>query len=206
MKKINRLILISIICCFIPMIMGLLYYSKLPQLMPVHFSFQNVPDNWYPKYVALFILPFILLLAHALCLYCTFKDVKNEDNQVMLNIVIWIIPIISNVLAMILIAYSLEVQVNISLIIRFLIAFLIIILGNYLPKARVSHTIGIRTPWTLKSSEIWRKTHRITGYLWLIGGLVILCTLPFDSGLFFSIILFIIALIPVAYSWYLAHK
>lgn len=206
MKKMNRLILMSILCCFFPMILGLFYYPSLPDRMAIHFNFQNVPDNWYPKFIVLFILPLILLIAHVFCLYCTFKDTKNVENQVMIHIVIWITPVLSNALSMILIAYALGKIINISFFIRFLIALLFIILGNYLPKSRVSNTIGIRLPWTVNNPEVWRKTHRMAGYLWLIGGLVLLCTLPFDSGVLFIILVFTMVIIPMGYSYYLAHK
>ena len=205
MKKMNRLILMSILCCFFPMILGLIYYPSLPDKMAIHFNFQSVPDNWYPKFIVLFILPLILLLGHAFCLYCTFKDTKNVENQAMIHIVIWIIPVLSNAISMILIAYALGVIFNISFFIRFLIALLFIILGNYLPKSRVSDTIGIRLPWTVNNPEVWRKTHRMAGYLWLIGGLVLLCTLPFDSGVLFIILVFAMGIIPTGYSYYLAH-
>lgn len=206
MKKMNRLILVSVLCCFFPMILGLLYYRQLPNLMAAHFNFQNVADGWYPKFVVLFVLPLFLLSVHIFCLYATLRDSKNKDNDIMLNIVIWIIPVLSNALSMILIAYGLNIKVNISLFIRFLIALFMIVLGNYIPKSRISHTIGIRTPWTLKSPEIWRKTHRMAGYLWLIGGMILLCTLPLDSGYLFVILTFTIALLPIIYSFYLACK
>jgi uncharacterized membrane protein len=46
-----------------------------------------------------------------------------------------------------------------------LMALLLGLLGNYMPKLKPSPVIGIRTPWTLRSEEVWVKTHRFGGAL-----------------------------------------
>ena len=32
--------------------------------------------------------------------------------------------------------------------------------------------IGIRTPWTLSSDNVWRRTHQLFGRVWFYGGLL----------------------------------
>ena len=34
--------------------------------------------------------------------------------------------------------------------------------------------MGIKTPWTLSSEEVWRKTHRLGSKIMMIGGIVIM--------------------------------
>lgn len=53
-----------------------------------------------------------------------------------------------------------------------LIAILFIMLGNLLPKIPSDFFIGIRTPWTLSSERVWYKSHRLGGYCFVIGGLI----------------------------------
>ncbi|MDZ4741641.1 MAG: SdpI family protein [Alphaproteobacteria bacterium] len=45
-------------------------------------------------------------------------------------------------------------------------------LGNYLGKTRSNWFGGVRTPWTLSSEYAWEKTHRVTGRLFVLSGLV----------------------------------
>lgn len=45
-------------------------------------------------------------------------------------------------------------------------------LGNYLPRVEPNRLIGIRTPATLASEEVWRKTHRLGGYLLFAAGVL----------------------------------
>ncbi len=45
-----------------------------------------------------------------------------------------------------------------------------LVLGNYFGNLKPNRFVGIRTPWTLKSDETWRATHRLGGRisgLWL---------------------------------------
>ncbi len=49
-------------------------------------------------------------------------------------------------------------------------------LGNYLPTMKPNYFVGIRTPWTLESESNWRKTHRLGGKLFMVGGLIITLT------------------------------
>jgi uncharacterized membrane protein len=44
-------------------------------------------------------------------------------------------------------------------------------IGNYLGKTRSNWFGGVRTPWTLSSDYSWEKTHRATGWLFVLSGL-----------------------------------
>ena len=46
-------------------------------------------------------------------------------------------------------------------------------LGNYFQAVRPNYFIGIRSPWTLESETVWKKTHRAAGRLYMLGGLAI---------------------------------
>ena len=58
-----------------------------------------------------------------------------------------------------------------------------------------NHFIGIRTPWTLESASVWKKTHQFAGKLLFFGsiiGIMILLFLPdFKVKLIFMGILLI---------------
>ncbi len=51
---------------------------------------------------------------------------------------------------------------------------LFMVLGNLLGKIRSTFTFGVRTPWTLSSERSWVATHRLTGRMWTVLGLLIL--------------------------------
>ena len=59
---------------------------------------------------------------------------------------------------------------------------LFVVLGNYMPKMRRNFFVGIRTPWTLADEDVWFRTHRLGGVLFVIGGVLLMVFGPFLHG------------------------
>jgi uncharacterized membrane protein len=74
------------------------------------------------------------------------------------------------------------------------LGMLFILLGNYLPRLPRNFFVGIRTPWTIASDLVWKKTHIVGGWLFVAGG-VIICLLAL-LGLPMHIVLLSV-LVPV---------
>jgi len=89
-------------------------------------------------------------------------------------------------------------------------ALFFIIMGNYMQTVKPNFFIGIRTPWTLQSDVVWKKTHKIAGVLMMITGLlsiVFVFILPINIARQLVIISFIVSLIiPYIYSFFLFQK
>ena len=87
-----------------------------------------------------------------------------------------------------------------------LIGLLFIMMGNYFQTVRPNYFVGIRTPWTLENEQVWKKTHRLGGRIWVAGGaIIVLLGLLINSVTamlicFFGLIL-IMVLVPVVYSY-----
>jgi uncharacterized membrane protein len=75
------------------------------------------------------------------------------------------------------------------------LGLMFMILGNYLTKVRSNWFVGIKTPWTLSSDEVWRKTTRVGGWAFFLAGLIIALSGFFLSGktLFYLIIGVVVA-------------
>ena len=54
------------------------------------------------------------------------------------------------------------------------IGVLFIILGNSLGKIRRNYFIGFKLPWTLSNDDIWNKTHRLGGKMFMLAGVIFL--------------------------------
>lgn len=91
------------------------------------------------------------------------------------------------------------------------VGVMLIMIGNQLGKSRSMYMVGIRTPWTLASEEVWIKTHRLGGKLMVAAGLVtiVAALLPIPPDLLMTIMIAAItiaALVPAAYSYLLWRK
>jgi uncharacterized membrane protein len=91
-----------------------------------------------------------------------------------------------------------------------LIGALIVLLSNVLPRVRANWWIGIRTPWTLSSDEVWRRTHLIGGQTGVITGLLIvmgtwMVPTRWTTELALAFIMAWALLTTVASYWYSTH-
>ena len=68
------------------------------------------------------------------------------------------------------------------------LCLLLVLIGNYLPKIRSNSIIGIRTKWTLSNHDTWYKTHKFSGKLFVICGIVFAPVCFFTSSKISSII------------------
>ena len=83
---------------------------------------------------------------------------------------------------------------------------LFIFLGNYITRVEPNWFVGIRTPWTLSSDTVWRKTHRTGGWLMVLGGLVIAACAFLPQGAFLPLFIpaiVVIAVVPIVQSYVL---
>ena len=81
------------------------------------------------------------------------------------------------------------------------------IFGNVLGKVTRNFFVGIRTPWTLANEEVWYRTHRLAGKLFVVAGLLVVTTSLAGLGtwtIFVSVGL--ATLVPVVYSYVIYRK
>ena len=97
-------------------------------------------------------------------------------------------------------AYALIVRI---LYLSFGLMFLV--LGNILPKVRQNNTIGIKIKWTLENEQNWNATHRFSGRLWVVGGILCMaCALYPESDValgIFTVDVLVLAFLPMIYSY-----
>jgi len=72
------------------------------------------------------------------------------------------------------------------------IGLLFIFIGFMLRQAKRNFFIGIRTPWTLSSDNVWNETHRVGAVLFMISGV-----LAFIGGFFGGTTAFWMMLVPI---------
>jgi len=205
-KKNWRILLITSVAILLPMVAGVVLWNQLPEQIPSHWNAVGEIDGWSSKPFAVFGMPLILLAAQWLCVLGTGTDPKrNNHPQKILHLVLWIIPVLSVLLHVIVYAVALGKDVRVEMVMPVFIGILLAIVGNYLPKCKQNYTIGIKIPWTLNNEENWNRTHRFAGRLWVVCGFVIMLTGFFCGFWVFLPIVVLMVLAPLAYS-YLLHR
>ena len=208
LKKYRKTMIITTILLLLPLIAALILWNRLPDTVVTHWNSNWEPDGWSSKPLATLGLPVFMLALQWLCPMIASIDPKKQnlfENKAFV-IVLWVIPVLSLVCNGATLCYALGYSLNIEKLIPVLLGVLFIVIGNFLPKCRPSYTMGIRLPWTLADEENWRRTHRLAGPLWVVGGAVMMLNALVESvfPLFFSIVLMVG--VPVLYSCLLYKK
>lgn len=192
MKKINwKIAIITTIICLLPIILGIVFYNKLPDQMPVHYGMNNTPDRYASKNVALFVIPLGMALLQMFC--CIMSDIKAYQKGINIRleqIIKAIIPVFTYVIYIITIAVSLGQDLDVRRIICFIIGVIFILMGNYLPKANMNSVKVFNLRRYNYSEDIWRKSVRMMGYTFVILGIIFIISILLSE--IFSIIAFII--------------
>lgn len=205
-KRLSKLTIITTVLCLLPIILSAALYDRLPDTVVTHWGFNNEPNGWSPKWLACFGLPVLMAVMNLIIGIATDNSKEiNGASKVVVNISRWIVPALTLILMPITLYYSLGAEINIERIVCTLLGVLFTAIGNYLPKCRQNYIIGIKLPWTLSSEENWNKTHRLGGYVWMIGGVVMLLGTWAGVSRMTVVVLFAMILIPSVYS-YILHR
>lgn len=205
-KNLPKLIITSLVT-LIPIVIGLILWDKFPDQMPMHWNAQGEVDEYATKTQAVFLMPLVLLAFHWICVFGTSLDPKKQNiNDKIFTLVLWIIPVISLICNSMVFATALGHKVSVDIIMPLFMGALFVVIGNYLPKCKQSYTVGIKIPWTLNDEENWNKTHRMAGFLWVIGGVVIMATAFLGIFWLLFVVLVPMVIIPFVYSYSLYKK
>ena len=205
----KKTLIITSIVTVLPILIGVFLWDRLPEMMATHFGTDNMANGFSHKAFAVFGIPLICLAVLWIgALVIAYDPRKQNITPKMYTLGLWIAPIVSLVVAATIYSINLGYAVNTTYVGELFVGVILIIIGNYAPKARQNYTIGIRLPWTLANEENWNRTHRLAGYLWLISGiLIVILTLckVLQPVWMFAIIVIIISL-PYLYSFWLHAK
>lgn len=210
LQKHKKTLILTSLLTLLPILVGLILWERFPEKMITHYGLTGQPDGWSSVPFAVFAPPLLMLAAFWLCVLITAKDPGNQGrNKKVQTLVLWIIPIISNLSSYMMYALALGLEFSVEKLMIVPLGLLFAILGNYLPKTRKNSTIGIRVPWTFSSEANWNATHRFGGRLWVIGGIIIALSvlLPDVVGVPVLVVtMILLCVVPIVYSYRFYRK
>lgn len=189
----------------------LIALPHLPATMPIHWGANGEADGFATKINAMILTVGIMVLIYFVIAFVPRIDPRKENYKyfsktynILLNAVLLLFFFVN----MSTILQGLGYNVPMSYIAPIMAGLVFIIIGNYLQRVRSNYFMGIRTPWTLSNENVWKKTHRLSGKIFFIGGLLILISVFLPDG-YKSVIMWgsivLCVAIPYLYS-YLAYK
>lgn len=202
---------ILVAICIISIAVGIFFYPRMPEMVVSHWGADGVPNGFMNAFWGSFIMPAVIAFMVLLLIFIPRADPlsKNIDTFKIsfLNFSI-ILVLFMFILQIFTILWNLNFKINIAYVIIPAFAVLFYFMGIMLGKAKQNMTIGIRTPWTLKSKTVWDETHRRTGALVKLVSVIFLLGLVFPKQAFIILLvpLFAVFLYSFIYSYVLYEK
>lgn len=185
MKRLYRINWALVILGFV---ISVVFLVLSPDTVPVHYNFAGEMDRMGSKY-ELLLLPASTLLSVVLMLLGAKASGKSGGESAALGekICLWSAIGIS-VLFTGMEAYFMWLALSYTegaapsvptlpavdwmRLTAVVLGVLLIVLGNFMPKARMNQFYGVRTKWSMSSEEAWRKSQRFGGFASVAAGAV----------------------------------
>jgi uncharacterized membrane protein len=187
-------------------IFALAVYPRLPDRIPTHWNLHGVADGWGGRGSA-FLFPAIGTGIALLMLVLPRIDPRRANWEKFRDevwLIVTVLLLFNAWVEVVALGAALGWRLNTSAAVLAGVGALLAVIGNYLPRIRSNWFMGIRTPWTLSSEQVWRDTHRVAGRTFVAGGvgMVLAGFIPGTLAQAVSIAAVVIApLIPIVYSY-----
>jgi uncharacterized membrane protein len=188
------------------LVIGTFLYPALPKEMVSHWDAAGVANGTLPKFWAIFSFPLIMILILGLSVILPIIDPmkKNVESfrRSYQNFFLWI-GIFLFYLFVLMLGWNLGWRFNFTTALLPAFAVLWFIIGVLLSRSKRNWFVGIRTPWTMESEEVWDKTHEVGARVFKFAAAIILIGtfFPAYSVYFLFIPIALSALIPIVYSY-----
>ena len=211
MKKMNKAFWILLAVGLVSLAALGVLYPSLPEQVPTHWNVYGEIDGWGDRWMVLLLgalAPVMTLLMWVVPRIDPRKQNYEKSMGPYLVITVFITLLMSGC-GWCSALTALGWKIPVGRIIPLLIGIMFVALGNLMPRIRSTYMFGIRTPWTLASDTVWKKTHRLGGICFCISGLTF-CLAAVVPGVWtFAIsigFILLSTLFTFIYSWYIFQK
>jgi len=166
----------SITAAIIALIVGLYVYQFLPDQVPVHWNAAGEVDRYGSPEEGAFLMPVMMLLIVGLFFVIPRIAVFRKNFETFKK-QYWILCAALQLFLLAVFAATLMpiagIPLNMNTFIFFMVGALFVLIGILMPSFKRNFFVGVRTPWTIANDEVWDKTHKVTGKLFIVCGIII---------------------------------
>jgi len=187
-------------------------FSQMSAQMASHWNAAGEPDGTISRFWGVFLFPIISLGLLGLFLIIPRIDPLRANIQKFKGyyygfIVVFLVYFLYVYILTLL--WNLDLRFDMTRALMPAIGVLFIVIGLMVFKAKRNYFIGIRTPWTLSSDEVWDRTHKLGGRLFIAAGIITAILAVFLSEIAIWVMLGLVlatALFTIVYSYVIFHK
>jgi len=188
------------------LVMGLAVYGMLPDQVASHWNARGEADGYSSALSGVLLLPAIMLAVAVLLMFIpviaplkeNIAAFREDYNAMVIALAGFLIYV--HILTLL---FNLGVDFKMNSLLAPGMGGLFFMMGELIGKARRNFFAGIRTPWTLSSDSVWKKTHERAAMGYKVAGALTLLAILIPQWAFFFIIgpIMAVSLYAVVYSY-----
>lgn len=203
MKK-STLAIIGIIT--LSFILSIYLYPRVPEQMATHWDASGEVNGYMSKFWGLFFMPLIMA---GLALFflvvpridprkANFEKFSRRYEGFIVLMLLFLLAVHVQVLL-----WNIGIEISPNSVLPVGIGLLFYYIGILTENAEQNWFVGVRTPWTLSSKKVWKRTNRLAGKLFKIAGIAALFGLFFPELMVYFILgpALLVAFVTVFYSY-----
>ncbi len=207
----KKLLVYKLLIVVIMSLVWVYFFNLLPDTVPIHWDFEGKPDRMWSKLMHLLMFPVISLWLVLLFAFLPKLDPKKENYDKFWTA--WEIFQFSILgfffyIYLVSIFIILNPEYNISTFMMAWVWVLFIVLWNYMWKIRQNYFVGIKLPWTLANEEVWNKTHRFGGKMFMLAWFMFIVNAYFLRQVVgvFVVAISLAVIAPIVYAYLVFKK
>lgn len=207
MRKVTAAITGLVLLSFI---LSIYFYPQVPDQMATHWDSQGEVNGYMSKFWGSFFMPLLITGLVILFLVIPKIDPRKENIEMFrkhyegfrLILILFLVMVHLHILL-----WNTGTQISPNAVIPLGMGLLFYYAGVLTENAEQNWFIGIRTPWTLSSENVWKRTNCLGGKLFRIAGITAFSGVFFPEYAIYFILVpaVIVVVITVVYS-YLEYK
>ena len=187
-------------------VMTLVAYPVMPTVVASHWNAAGELNGTMPKFWGLTLIPLLMYGFCALFVVLPRIDPLRNNYQKFQDYYEGFILVFAAFFFLIqlqIILWGLGIHVSPNLTMPVMIGGLFVYISFLMEHAEPNWFVGIRTPWTMSSDSVWKKTHQRAGTLFKLAGVVSMigALAGIYASLFILVPVIAVALYTVVYSY-----
>lgn len=153
---------------FVALVLGIFVYPMLPDMIATHWNLAGVADGFMSKFWALFLMPFILFTVFLIWAVIPHLEPMKKNLaafQEAYNGFFLVLSVFLFYIYMLTLGANLGGEFNFVQALAPAFTLLFLAVGVLMEHTKRNFFVGIRTPWTLSSDKVWKKTHQLAAPL-----------------------------------------
>ena len=192
-------------------ILSIYFYPQVPEQMAIHWNSQGEVNGYMSKFWGLFFTPVVITGIATLFLVIPRIDPKKENIEKFRKyydgfVILFLLFMVAVHLQILL--WNVGIQISPNIVLPAGTGLLFYYIGILIENADRNWFVGVRTPWTLSSDRVWKKTNQLGGKLFKLAGIIAIFGTFFSKLAVFFIVVpaLLVAGFTVVYSYYEYQK